>query len=274
MERFIPQEWHESFEKVLEKQKTRIPEQAPTREFVIPHFKIMTVSGPSGTGKSKSTEILAWRHGAYVFKIGEIEREIVRVILGKEIIGYVERPDEIDWMVDEFQRELFRHADELDRPIIVEGRMAGINATEVFNEMGIEAPRIARILLVANRRERMRRLAKRENSKLGAGSKPLSQKEIMRETMEREQGDFVQFRKGHPILTSYHGINVDSPFNPSLRDPQTGKHPFYDIVENNSSIDVYQTCEEIIDKEVELGFGERMDHRARFSRQGIVYIAK
>lgn len=188
-----------------------------TDEFVVARPTVaIVISGPSRTGKTTASNLLAARYGIPNVKIGEIFRRRTGIDTSK----YVERDPKIDREMDELQLEMIRTASS-EAPFILEGRLAAVLASEAREARAERRPLpIVTILFWAPeevRMERQLRKVLRDDPTSGA-----TLPELLEGEREREARDMVLWRLVHPEL------DKKQIFDPSLVDA-TGK-PVYDLV--------------------------------------------
>lgn len=164
-------------------------------------------AGASGTGKSASCEELALPLGITQFiKGGGILREHIFRTTGQEVIGYAERPLDVDRWLDGLIAACINTASETNQ-MIIETRLGGIILNEEIQKAldeGRTPPDFISFLLIADAKTRAMRVQKRHPH--------LTLEEVIQFNRSREQGDFAQWSKLHPQLVD---IN---PFNPANKD--------------------------------------------------------
>lgn len=197
-----------------------------------PLFSVITISGPSGVGKTKVAEFLAKRYGIpedRFIKTGRILRE-----LAGDATGYIKRPISVDRKLDSRQVEIVRTA-RVEKPVILEGRLAGVIASEErrkARKQGADLP-VVSVLLTASSRIRHRRILTRDKER----NPSLTLREVKSLTQEREIGDRGRWKEVHPEL-----IKGD-PFLPSNIDRDG--NPIYDAVISTSRLPVEGVAETI-----------------------------
>lgn len=192
----------------------RVPysELPPSKEQLELAVAAITLSGPSGTGKTSAAKILEQRifetteTNIVFIKAGELFREKIKQISGQEMLAYAERDFEADKWIDDIQADRIRGAS-LQNPLLLEGRLAGVIAREQKNKMPDLS--VVSILFTARPSTRYLRILKREK----ADHLNLTFKDIRRLTTEREKGDLARWREMHPQLK---GVNPFSPANYDL----------------------------------------------------------
>lgn len=229
-----------------------IPQRFPEKKQLSPEIwrptnvDLITISGHPGTGKTVTGQILAEVLGMEYIKIGDLFREYVRESTGKEVIGYTPRSEDIDEMLDNKQRILMEGARAEGRKIILEGRLAGVIATEEqikAREGHYPISRIQRILFTADRDERIRRVLKRNpNLPIDAA---------LSLTTEREQQDLITWRKFHPTIEGITDI-----YDPELTNT-SGMPRFADIVVDTSVRSKEEVAKYILDKLAENNYIEQ-----------------
>jgi cytidylate kinase len=201
------------------------------REPVKANFACLTISGLSGTGKTEAGILLAERLGIpdeQFIRTGLLFRAAREKITGESVIGYQDRSLDIDREIDLQQREVIISAT-IQKPVILEGKLAGIIKQEVEKErQDLEnTPPLISFLFYTPEDVRMERVVSREHKK----HPEKTRKEIIQSTLKRDEGDIGQWQKAHPSLA-----NID-PFN-----PENSQH-VYDLV-----IDTTASIEEVVEK--------------------------
>ncbi len=191
-------------------------EVIPAPERYRPVVDIITISGHPGTGKTVVGNNLAQMCGMEFIKVGELFREYMKQKHGKNVHGFTPRPGFVDEMFDRYQRLLMDCAGKIDRKIVLEGRLAGLIATEYMEENPNSQTNITRILFTASREERVRRISNRYEG--------LSIVENARLTQEREKGDLSTWKRFHPRIAE-----MDDLYDTSITD-NNGIYPFADII--------------------------------------------
>lgn len=203
---------------------------------------VITLSGPSGTGKTSAAKILEQRifettkTNIVFIKAGELFREKVKQISGQEMLTYAQRDFEVDKWIDDIQAQQIRKAS-LQHPLLLEGRLAGIIAREQKNK--ISNLSVVSILFTANPSTRYLRILRRERE----DHPNLTFKDIKRLTTEREQGDLARWREMHPQLKGF------NPFNKTGKD-NVG-NPIYDLIVDTNQLTVKGVSDLIINWLVE-----------------------
>jgi cytidylate kinase len=178
------------------------------REIYTPNFACLTISGLSGTGKTEAGILLAHTLGVpdeQFVRTGILFRQQSEKETGKPFMGYQERSLEFDRKIDKRQKELIQNAT-IAKPIILEGKLAGVIGNEVDSERQNipNMPPVIRILFVAPDKVRLGRVIQRELEK----HPEKSPEEIRQKTIERDAGDLKHWRELHPSLKDL------DPFNP------------------------------------------------------------
>jgi cytidylate kinase len=220
----------------------QLREQSPLHEQYGMTADVIVISGPSGTGKTSFTEEFhSLLPGVDLFLGGQRFREIDRERRGVDtsVIGFAKRPYSVDDQLDDEQRRRMRTAQERGQQHLIEARLGIVNATEVLDEYdqkGLMAPKIVRVLWTADEDERMRRIVMRslKEQEENPNLEQLTPEQIIAKTLRRESGDRKQWAKRHPLLRSEE-IDTEGkdvvfdPYDKDLRGPD-GKPLFYDYV--------------------------------------------
>ena len=153
----------------------------------------ITISGPSGTGKTETGRRLSEALGIpsdNFIKTGDLFRKEMER-RGLQVMGFVKREIDFDESLDRRQANIMREAT-VDNPFILEGRLAGV----INKELQINGEKLngVSLLFICDQDERERRLINRERNK-GKTSE-----QIIQENFERDTEDFGQWQKIHPIL--------------------------------------------------------------------------
>ncbi len=213
------------------------PELPKNPEKYAIYFGGLTISGRSGTGKTKLAEDLQRELNVpHFYKTGELFRQIIEEQLGEEVIGYQERNLNLDRELDTKQRQLLKNASAAN-PLILEGRLAGFITNQLRNEAEMdqnEKPNIVTILLTAKSEERYRRILKRQRLQ----DPSLTFHKIQKLTREREKTDRVQWEKLHPELE---GIDI---FNPANK--LANGEPMYDLIVNTNHQTTRKVLQEVL----------------------------
>lgn len=222
----------------------------PTQErlWVPSDVDIITISGHPGTGKTVVGQQLAEMYGMEYVKVGDLFRQFVRDTSGKEVVGYTPRSEDMDQMLDDMQRLLMRDARSDGRKIILEGRLAGVIATEEQEKARLEhAPisRIQRILFIADRDERTRRVLNRYPN--------YSEEEARSLTKEREEKDLETWKQFHPSIEGVKDI-----YDPLLENT-SGLPRFFDICVDTTYKSIHEVKDTVHERLVENGSIERND---------------
>ncbi len=220
----------------------------PTQErlWVPRDVDVITISGHPGTGKTVVGQQLAEMYGMEYVKVGDLFRQFVRETSGKEVVGYTPRSEEMDQMLDDMQRLLMRDARADGRKIILEGRLAGIIATEEQERARMDhfpISRIQRILFVADRDERTRRVLNRYPN--------YSEEEARRLTKEREEKDLETWKQFHPSIKDVKDI-----YDPLLKN-NSGLPRFFDICVDTTDRSIPEVKNVVHERLVENGSIER-----------------
>ena len=234
----------------------------PTQEqlWVPTDVDIITISGHPGTGKTVVGQQLAEMYGMEYVKVGDLFRQFVRETTGKEVVGYTSRSDDMDQMLDDMQRLLMQNARAEGRKIILEGRLAGVIATEEQEKARQEhfpISRIQRILFIADRDERTRRVLNRYPT--------YSEEEARRLTEERELKDLETWKKFHPSIE-----NVTDIYNPMLEN-NSGLPRFADFIVDTTFKNISEVKDSVHEWLVESGSVEKNDCHNPIPQTGDIY---
>ncbi len=189
-------------------------------------FYLITISGRSGTGKTTLGKFLSERYEIPFIKVGdEFFRKKTESETGNVPLGFMERGLNHDKWVDEKQKELIKEAILNNKPIILEGRLAGFLANEVLRSMKAtptQRDRVVRVQTTAHNDTRFERIRKRTISdvsrRTGISREVLEQDPrynigtIARETKKREKGDRERWKRVHRRIED---IDI---FKPSITD--------------------------------------------------------
>lgn len=248
-----------------EAQATSEAPSVKERQLYRPCFDVITISGPSGTGKTTVGEALAKRYGAEFVKVGDLFRKMQE----KPMVGFMEREQTVDERLDMMQVEKMREAIRERKPLVLEGRLAGFIATKLLDEAWqsrllyeTNEPRIARLVFTAESKKRFRRIRDREN-KDNPGL-DLSLQTATQQTKYREAKDFGQWRSVHEELKDddnhpFHPgarINIDGIYHPLSDDPYA--HFMYDHSISTTQRDIPTTIEFIDEKLLKDGLIEEI----------------
>lgn len=211
------------------------------------HVGGFTISGRSGTGKTRLSEGLSEALSIpNVVKTGNLFREMVKREQGGEVVGFKERDLSIDEKLDEKQRELITEATP-DNPIILEGRLAGFLSSQMRHGENVPTPNVVTLLLTGNSETRFRRILNRQREK----EPGLSLRKARELSREREKKDREQWQILYPDL---HGID---PFSPTNRD-KDGK-PMYDIIVDTNNKSQGDVLKEVLGRLEEAGYIRKKD---------------
>ena len=176
----------------------------------------ITISGPSGTGKTTLARLAAERYqipNQRNIKIGDLMRKAQNK---QKEEGAIERPLNLDEQMDQSQRTLIQQAT-INEPFILEGRLSGF-ITKQEREKNPNLPVIS-ILLTASYNKSIERIKKRNPS--------MTENEIAQKSAERAANDLQIWKGIHPEL--------NDPYNPA----------YYDIIINTDSLNPQEVLEHI-----------------------------
>jgi CMP/dCMP kinase len=163
--------------------------QEPTRykeSLWTPNFPVLTIAGPSGTGKTSVTELLRQDFGIHPsrnIKMGNLFREM----FPEQVVGFQERNADVDRLMEQRQQGLMLTST-TENPVLIEARLSGYSASRA--RLITDKPIIS-FLLYCDDQERFRRIAKRQKL-------PLS--EAKQKTQAREVGDLEWWLSLYPDL--------------------------------------------------------------------------
>lgn len=209
-----------------------IHEAQPSKEIWKPQFSVITISGKAGAGNSSAAEKLAQKYNSNLFSAGKWFREKAEA-RGYRIMGYYKRSIELDMELDAEEEQKMKDAIKTNVPVVVEGKAAGVIATELSRQLSQERiSSIARIFLTADEDIRVQRIHKRESSKQLDLEKTIEQ--VREDTRDREKRDLIRFKALHPEL-------LENPLYPD----DNQQVPFYDLVVDTSRLSEDEVTEEI-----------------------------
>lgn len=219
----------------------------------------ITISGPSGTGKTTVGIEISVRYqlpSSRFVKVGAGLRE--------ELGEKLDRPIAKDISVDDLQALMMKEANR-ENPFVLEGRLSGIIRARIakeFREKGREMQPIVSVLLICEEKERMRRLNARDNK--GRRTKRTLEK-TKREERKREKDDIKKWKLAHPDW------NLKNPFNPGLK--LDGKKVYQITIDTtnkeNKTIKeaIYDVILELDKKLLRAGLIEKVVFQAPVARQ-------
>lgn len=241
----------------IDRQGGLLPEQNRSKEILVPHFKVLTISGYSGTGKTVACERLAKRLGMTYVKVGETFRQKIKATRGHDVIGHTQRTTDEDLELDRLTAAVIWDPDGYlesqqihgSNGVIIEGRLAGFVATDEMlqaekNDMTETFPKVVRITMKARRKTRYERIHKRESEK----DPSLTLQKVANDTRLRDRGNLRAWRRAHrPKLDT---------INPLAENAVYKGRPLYDIVADTEGKSVEKVVDEIIETLVERGLIE------------------
>lgn len=203
-------------------------EKPPSKATWTTNVNVITISGPSGTGKSTLAQYLSeWFEDLSYEKIGG--GKFFRGS-GREYVGFEERSTETDREADKYTEKLIKDTVRKGKHKIIEGRLAGWVATNAINSLSPDSgsPKIIRILIDAENDIRFRRINNRENSRRKRrGEFPMPLAADGQATTERENGDNAHWHRVHPNMKG----------NPMDSKDETTKE-LYDLVIDATNLSV------------------------------------
>ncbi len=207
---------------------------------------LITISGYSGVGKTKTGEAIAMRLGMRYFKGGELIRLRHRERTKKDIVGPTNRKVREDINLDRELAKLIKRSS-YNHPSVIESRLGGLIAKGVIkieDEDGqiIEIPQnpgiVTVCIIASDENTRFKRLEKRYSAESGS---ILPFEEIKHLTREREKQDLSLWMEAHPELRE---LNIQNPFDPELK-TLDGKR-VYDIVIDTQNLNLQEATEELM----------------------------
>jgi len=220
-------------------------EDAESKERLQLAVAAITLSGPSGTGKTSVAEVLQQRifettKTKIVFiKVGELFRKKIKEISGQEMLTYADRDSEVDRWIDGVQAHEIQSSS-VEHPLLLEGRLAGIIAQEQKNINPNLS--VVSILFTAYPSTRYSRILRREKK----DHPDLTFKDIRKLTTKREKGDLARWREMHPQLI---GVNLFSQTN-----KDGAGNSIYDLVVDTNQLTVKGAADFIINRMVDNGY--------------------
>lgn len=235
----------------MSKQESGIQTESAERFKQYPY--LITISGHSGVGKTKTGEAIAERLGREYFKGGELMRRSHRSRTGNDIVGPTNRTVDEDIFLDRKLAKLIKNSSQRN-PAIVESRLGAliakgiIHATDKDGEV-IEIPQTPGIVTVnitaGDENLRFGRLQSRYSKESGT-KLPLD--EVTRLTKEREKQDLELWMKAHPELRE---LDIQDPYDPNLKTPDGRR--VYDIIIDTKDLSIEEATEELMRKLKEWG---------------------
>jgi len=160
------------------------------------NFDVITISGPSGTGKSTAATELSIMLGIKSRKVGALFRDQVKQRDGEGILGYAKRTTAQDRDLDTITEEWIQEAADRGKPMIVEGRLAARNARKRIYESTGRIPIVVSILLDADQEVRIDRVLHREVK----NNPNLTREKVAQATEDRDSKDLIMWQKTHKDL--------------------------------------------------------------------------
>ena len=232
---------------VIEAARKRAQEYPASKERWDVNVAAITISGTTATGKTTISVVLG-----EIYKIPEDRNikvgQIIREIQGKkEEEGYIERPIDLDREVDGLQKEILTHEASLEKPFIIEGRLAGVIAEEEKSKNPNLS--IVSILLTASNETIKKRVRERNPQ--------LSDIQIHDLVADRSMRDMKRWVELHPQLRN------SGPYDPNR----------YDIVINTDNKSVEKVFRDIHEKLKRRNLIRRMVDAAqpKFPDQGQIF---
>lgn len=225
----------------------RMPERqetSPVKEKYKFNFGVLTISGPSGAGKTRFAEELCDALGIpqeNFFKAGGKVRGEYRKKSGEEIVGIFKRGRKVDQNIDSEQAEIIRNANP-SSPIIMEGRLAAIIAAEE-NAKAVKEGKppypVITFNISVDEDVAAQRIFNRQYEKAHENGQPLPTRALVKRlTRERHEADLKPWSRDHAILIGH------DPFDPDLKDEDGNQ--VYDYTINSSHASVNEMVQSFI----------------------------
>lgn len=178
------------------------PERGPMQRVMI------TISGPSGTGKSTTCDLLHEGLRIPYYKVGATLRDTMQRRGNREMVEYAERTTEDDQTLDDMTRALIIEGN----PCIIEGRLAGWllwrERQKAEKEGRVLSPSLSILLTTRDEAVRLQRVWSRQHKI----DETLTIEQVSEATRDRERRDLQQWRDTHEDLGS---IDPSDSTNPS-----------------------------------------------------------
>ncbi len=221
---------HSSLENISSKERFKL---------TIPYI---TISGPSGTGKTETGKLLVERlnipPGNFI-KTGDLFRKEIKT-RGHTVSGFTEREIGLDEELDKKQTKFMQEAT-TENPTIIEGRLAGVIHKELQQDKEsreIMIPHGISLLFICDQVEREGRIFKRE------GKKGRPQADIIQANFERDTKDFDHWRLMHPMLD---GKTIEDLYE-AKRDTEGNLYnELYDFVIDTTHGSIHEVTNKIIE---------------------------
>lgn len=253
----------------LTSEHIHIGEHEPSKErwrLTVPH---LTVSGTVGSGKGSAIEMLIKKYG-YEEVTYISTGDIFRSLQTEEVVGFTDRPEELDRKLDEAQIHALKNAT-VEKPLILDGKTAGYQASTLDNREGISVLFVAKDTVRAKRvRKRfighlqqridkietikkIRKLKKHEFAELTKlqNSHIPSNNDFVISNRERQNLDSERWHKMYP---DSRGVNF---FQPGAKD-KNGRS-IYNHVINTTNLSIEQGADELQKYLVENGYSEKVE---------------
>ncbi len=183
------------------------PESAAGIELYTPRKSlVITISGVSGTGKTRTGHDVAETLGFEFIKIGGMLREEAKEQTGSDIVEFYERAKQKDYELDQKTLESFRESKETGKGFVIEGWLAGFHAYKelerAYNQQRNSALLYRLCFIAGDEKSNVRysRILDRQSK-----SHPdLTLEQIKKTTEERFKADLKNWWKVYPELN---GIN-------------------------------------------------------------------
>ena len=210
------------------------------QQWQLTHPLVITLSGPSGVGKTTVGKALADAYRIPYFKLGEAFRA-EQAEQGKQVLDFVARPISDDQKRDALVANEIEKSISTEQSEIVEARLSGWIARKI--ESGNEQNQGKTFNILLTTRDiavRMKRVRKRE--KAIDPQLRLSDRMAREATLRRETGDWNNWRAADPDLNLLSASCSDNPhwiYHPD------NPNQLYDLVIETDNLSVDQVTQRI-----------------------------